>query len=165
MPCQVKSLSALAAMLLVAATAHAQSAEVAVPNNGRLIQVEDNSVRVQHQGEVAFVTGGIGDEERAEIEAMKGDYNFYVQNASKNGAYVEDAQVVITNKAGEVVLETDAAPILYACLPVGRYQLKAQLGEQTLSQKFTITGKKPAHVHLGWNVAANVSGDDAMPWR
>lgn len=163
-----KSLPMIVAALMLAGAAQAQDSGHAVPNNGRLIQVPDTSLQVQHQGEVAFVTGGIGDDERAEIEAMKGDFNFYVQSASKNGAYVEDAHVTITNKAGEVVLETNAGPLLYACLPTGRYTLKAELGFQTLSQKFTIASKKTAHVHLGWNVAANVAADapgDAMQVR
>ncbi|MFM9889500.1 MAG: hypothetical protein ACKVOE_02480 [Rickettsiales bacterium] len=155
-----KSIPVIFAALLMAGAAQAQDSYYHVPNNGRQILVEDTTLHVQQQGEVSFVTGGIGDDERAEIEAVKGDYNFYVQSASKNGAYVEDAHVIITNKAGDVVLETEAGPILYACLPVGKYQIKAQLGDQVLNQKFVITAKKPAHVHLGWNVHATVTGDE-----
>lgn len=171
-----RTLALAATVSMVALAAHAATPDLPIANDGantqvqapnfqraRQIPVVDSSVQVQQQGEVRFVTGGIGDDERSEIEAMKSDFNFYVQSASKDGAYVEAADVTITNKAGEVVLQTTAGPLLYVCLPTGRYVLKAQLGEQVLTHKFSITAKKTAHAHLGWNVQGNPSTDaDAM---
>ncbi len=111
--------------------------------------------------DVTYVTGGIGQDEKEAIEAAKGDYNLYIMSASTEGAFVGDAHVTITHKAGaetETVLSVVAGPLLYVKLPAGTYMLEAKLGEQTKKQTLNI-GKKPstANVHLGWKVPTHTS--------
>jgi hypothetical protein len=104
--------------------------------------------------DVRYVTGGVGEEERAEIEAAKPDYNVYVMNASNDGAFEGDVRVSITRGAGETseeVLRVAAGPLLYVNLPEGSYQLVAQLGAKQKVKKINIRPKaKPVRVHLGW---------------
>lgn len=116
---------------------------------------------VDSSPDVNYVTGGIGEDEKASITAAKADYNLHVMSASMNGAFVGDARVVITAKNGaetKEMLSVVAGPLLYVKLPAGKYSLDATLGEQKKHQDFTIGGKTPtANVHLSWKVAATRS--------
>lgn len=112
----------------------------------------------ENTASVNYVTGGIGDDERAAIEAARKNYNVHVTSASVSGAFVEDAKVVITDKDGTSLLDVKAGPLLYVQLPAGTYTLKATHGEQVKTQKIVITKKKPnATVHLGWKIPAVVT--------
>lgn len=116
---------------------------------------------VSKSDDVTYVTGGIGEDEKAAIEAAKGDYNLQVMSASQNGAFVGDAKVVISQKNGKETVEmlnVVAGPLLYVRLPAGSYVLDASLGAQKKHQAFTVSRKgTPARIHLGWKVDAKVS--------
>ena len=116
---------------------------------------------VESSPDINYVTGGIGEDEKASIEAAKGDYNLHVMSASTSGAFVGDARVIISTKSGsetKEMLNVVAGPLLYVKLPAGSYALDASLGEQKKHQDFTIGGKQPAaNVHLGWKVTATRS--------
>lgn len=129
-----------------------QAKEVApIPRDIPLIEMGEAT---SSSADVTFVTGGIGDDERAAIEAAKEDYNLHITSASISGAFVGEAHVVISRvngKEAEEVLNAAAGPLLYVHLPVGTYTLDASLGEQHKSQKITITKKtKAVKVGLGW---------------
>jgi hypothetical protein len=156
-------LSTIAAALITAtaslgATAAFAQDAYAIPNagsggNGASGTVTDGSGATT----VNYVTGGIGDDERQAIEASKGDYNLHVTSASGNGAFVEDTQVVIKDKAGTEVLNVTAGPLLYVKLPTGSYTLEATHGSDSQTKKFVI-GKKPTRdLHLSWKVPALVT--------
>lgn len=104
--------------------------------------------------DVSYVTGGVGSDERAAIEASKADYNLYVLSASTSGEFVGDTRVVITRShAGEAeeVLNVDSGPLLYVRLPAGNYKLVASLGDVTKEQTFTVNAKgKASTIRLSW---------------
>ena len=130
-------------------------------NNSQQIPNIDTTRSVSDNSQVNFVTGGIGDDERQVIEASRNDYNVHVTSSSMNGAFVEDTQVSIRNKAGDEVLNVNAGPLLYVKLAPGTYTLEATHGDEMKKQRLVI-GKKTrdAKVHLGWKVPATVSGDE-----
>lgn len=102
--------------------------------------------------DVTFVTGGVGAEERAFIEATKGDYNLHITNASETSAFVDDARVSIYRaNADEQMLDVTAGPLLYVRLPAGNYTLLAVKGTQTIRQNFKAPKKgAPAKLVLTW---------------
>lgn len=94
--------------------------------------------------DVSFVTGGVGDDEKAAIEESKADYNLHLTNASPDGAFVGDVHVIIAKKTGnemEPALNVIAGPLLYVKLPQGTYVLEATLGEQSKRQDIKVTAK------------------------
>ena len=109
---------------------------------------------------VNYVTGGIGDDEKAELEAEKANFNVHITNSSRNGAYVEDTQTVITNKTGQEVLNITAGPLLYVQLPAGIYKIDATHGDEHKVTKL-IVGKrmKSANPHFTWKVSANTTAE------
>lgn len=153
----MKSLQRLAMIGVLVLTSTAACAqddmteESAAPAIQKEIPLLDTSRTAHKFDEVKFVTGGVGEDERREIEAARGAYNLHITSAGVGGEFVDNARVIIRDAAGEEALDVEAGPLLYVVLPAGKYTLEATLGEQVKQQKFTITAKtKDARVHLGW---------------
>src|ERR1700741_3281696 len=92
------------------------------------------SLQPQQTGNVTYLTGGIGDEERDAMKTVKSDYNLSLMSASKAGEFVGDTQVRILDREGNVVVNTYAGPLFYAQLPPGRYTVQAISEGQSRSQ-------------------------------
>lgn len=101
-------------------------------------------------GSATYITGGIGDAERAALEAVKKDYNLSILNADPNGEYVADVHVVVKDAKGTPMLSADAGPMFFAKLPEGRYTVEASYEGQNKSQKIRIGKNKTTHIHMGW---------------
>jgi hypothetical protein len=104
----------------------------------------------QQQNNIPFITGGIGDEERTAIEAVKKEYNLYATSAGTSGEFTGDMHIMLLDKDGKPLLETDAGPLFYAKLPDGQYTVDGTWKKQTKSEKFTISHGKPHTVHFSW---------------
>ncbi|MBI1276045.1 hypothetical protein GC177_08750 [bacterium] len=97
-----------------------------------------------------YVTGGVGEAERNQLEATKGDYNLHIMSAGKDGAFVADGQIAISDKKGNEVINTKSGPLFYAQLPDGSYTVNASYEGQTKTQRITVGKGKPANLHLSW---------------
>jgi hypothetical protein len=101
---------------------------------------EQSSIQPQTQGEVSFVSGGVGGVEQQAMQAMQADYNlnllFSVQGT---GEYLSDVQVTIRDAQGNVFLETVAdGPKLFANLKPGRYLVTANQNGRVVQKKATV---------------------------
>lgn len=105
------------------------------------------------QGDIVYLTGGIGDNELDELEATKSQYNLHITNTAPGGAYVSDTAVVIYDRTNAEVLNTNAGPLLYVNLPAGRYTISAEYQGVVQTKKVTIGRTKASDIHLTWNVA------------
>ncbi len=104
----------------------------------------------QQAGAITYITGGIGDEERDALEAVKSDYTLSIISAgAAQGAFSGDTHISISRK-NEELLSVDAGPIFYAMLPPGRYRVTATSRDQIRSQTITIIAGKQASLHFSW---------------
>lgn len=110
----------------------------------------DDAMQPVQVGNVTYITGGVGDEERAELQQVKGDYNLHIMSASHDGAFVGDTHLTVRSKSGEVIFEADAGPLFFAKLPSGVYTIEATHNGSTKKQTVSLKGSKAAHIHLGW---------------
>lgn len=79
----------------------------------------------KHYGNVGYVSGGIGDEERDEIRARERDFNLKLLFSERDGSYLGDVDVLIINPKGEPVLDVKSVgPFLLVRLPGGNYRIK-----------------------------------------
>ncbi len=88
-----------------------------------------------------YVTGGVGEDERSEIEGARANYNVHILHARQDGAFVEDTQTTIRRKNGKEwveVLSVEAGPLLYIVLPEGSYEVEATRHGVTKKQKMVI---------------------------
>ena len=145
--------AAAALLATTACTATPPAKPVATVKPGKPIPVFDDSLELQTQNGVTFVTGGIGEDERTEIEASKANFNLHLTSAMVDGSFVEYTMVKISDAAGNPVIETEAGPLLYAQLAPGKYTLVATNDSQESTRKFTL-GKKPLDLHVRWKPVA-----------
>ncbi|MBI3145388.1 MAG: carboxypeptidase regulatory-like domain-containing protein [Pseudogulbenkiania sp.] len=107
--------------------------------------------KAQTQGQVAFLSGGIGAEEAEAMKAVRQDYNLQLLFAGKgSGEYLAHVAVVVRNARGDAVLDTVAdGPYLYARLPSGQYQVSASYNDQSQTRKVRL-GRRSSALAFYW---------------
>lgn len=106
------------------------------------------SVEVKSYGGVHYISGGIGLDEREELEMMGRNYNLKLVFAVQQGNYLSDIKVVVTGSGGNIVLEAISdGPWFYVQLPPGTYNVSAT----TLGKMI----RKTAHVGSGTHTQLN----------
>ncbi len=79
-------------------------------------------------GGVAYASGGVGEEERQDMQALRAQHNFWLMTAAaRGGVYLSDVEVrILPQGADAPVLEHRMdGPWLFAQLPPGRYEVQA----------------------------------------
>jgi hypothetical protein len=92
--------------------------EVTLPDRSRQIQ-EDEGIR--------YVSGGVGEDERTEIEALASQFNLRLMFAKQDsGEYLADVHVSIREEGGDRILDARSeGPLFFAQLPAGDYRVEA----------------------------------------
>jgi hypothetical protein len=97
------------------------------------------ALQAQQQGNISFVSGGAGDEDRAALKAVESQYNLRLLFAARGGDYLAGIGVTLADGGGNSVLDTVAdGPIFYAHVPPGRYKLTVSNQGQSQSHDITI---------------------------
>ncbi len=106
------------------------------------------------QGQVRYVTGGIGHDEALAFERAERRYPLgleFAKKAKPHNEFTADVKVVIRDTKGKTVLDTvSSGPFLLAKLPAGRYDIKATQDAKTLERHVTLIKGKPARVGFLW---------------
>jgi len=89
---------------------------------------------------VAFIEGGIGEEELSVLMAEQSTYSLTVQTAARrSGAFLADVHLRIRGAAGRVVFERQLqAPWLLVDLPAGRYEIEGVHDAEVQRQVVTV---------------------------
>ncbi len=75
---------------------------------------------------VEYMTGGVGIDERQQMEETAKGYNVKAIFATTSGSYLSNITITITKTSGEKVLEAKSnGPWFFAKLPQGTYSIKA----------------------------------------
>ncbi|MEZ5579492.1 MAG: carboxypeptidase-like regulatory domain-containing protein [Candidatus Competibacteraceae bacterium] len=108
-------------------------------------------IQVQDYRGVRYTSGGVGESERAELNALSGQFNLRLLFAMQgSGDYLADTKVIIADKRGETVLSaTSNGPCCYAQLPPGTYTVEASTPDQTQRQPVTI-GARQSRLNFYW---------------
>lgn len=111
---------------------------------------EESVLKAQQQGNIAYITGGIGSTEANALAAVKQNYNVYITSADVAGQYTGDFRVLITNVKHEQILDAQGGPMIYAHLPEGHYRIIAYYGDQTKEHDLILAKNKTKRVHFSW---------------
>lgn len=113
---------------------------------------EETSLKQQSQGDVTFISGGVGEDERSEMKAMRANYNLSLLFSVKgSGEYIGDAKVRIEDSSGNTALETVSdGPMLYAKLKPGHYKVIADRDGQIIDKKVKVGGKQLTSLSFAW---------------
>ena len=105
---------------------------------------------IQQQGDVAYVSGGVGEEKEA-LAAASRRFNLKVTMALGSGHFVGDARVLIEDAHGRPVLDTTAdGPLLYAQLQPGTYTVHCSLNGKEVRQTAQVGSGGQRAVSCTW---------------
>lgn len=80
---------------------------------------------------LAYMTGGVGTDEREIMQSWGRDYNLKLAFAEMLGVYLSDVELWIEKDGREMVHATANGPWFYIKLPPGRYTVKATYEGET----------------------------------
>jgi hypothetical protein len=104
--------------------------------------------RVSQEGGIAWVSGGVTGDERAELVLQLPDYNLRLVTAARgSGSFLSDVALTIRDAKGTVLLQvTLDGPMFYARVAAGRYDLELAHGGVTQKRTVTVapTGRREA---------------------
>jgi len=79
------------------------------------------------QAELAWMSGGIGDEARDEMRKAAAAYSVHLVFSDREGSYLADIPFTVSRLNGrELYSGVSAGPLLYLKLPPGSYQISAK---------------------------------------
>jgi hypothetical protein len=106
----------------------------------------------------AFLDGGIGQTETEGMQSERGNYSLWIITAARtSGAHVADVEVTIANDKGEQVFRRRLeGPWLMINLPLGRYEVRARLGQENQSRITTIHPSDHHQVVFYFDVGGDV---------
>ena len=107
------------------------------------------------QGEITYITGGIGERETEALRAERSKYDLRVINAGKKGAFLGEAHLVIRDAHDKELLNTTVGPLFYANLPDGKYVVEVENQEEAKTKKQSVDVKsgKQATLRFVWKAA------------
>ena len=113
---------------------------------------EQVSIKPQTQGEVIFVTGGVGTDEQQAMKDMKSEYNLSLLFSEKgSGEYISDVKVRIKDTNGNICLEAVSdGPMLFVKLKPGRYTVTVDRNGNVFDKQINLEGAKHSSLSLSW---------------
>lgn len=116
------------------------------------VVAETTLIPVQSQGEIVFVSGGVGGDEREALRAVRDQYNLHLLfSVAGSGEYLSDAKLLIKDDKGHVVVDTQSnGPLLFAKLNPGHYRISAAWDGQQLEQNANVTTNRAVSLSFIW---------------
>ncbi|HPF57368.1 MAG TPA: carboxypeptidase-like regulatory domain-containing protein [Candidatus Competibacteraceae bacterium] len=109
-------------------------------------------VRIQENQGIRYVSGGVGEGERSELNALSNQFNLRLLFAMQgSGDYLADVQVNIMDEGGRTVLSAQSqGPWFFTQLPPAAYRVEVSVLNQTQQQTVRVTGSRQSHLTFYW---------------
>jgi hypothetical protein len=112
---------------------------------------ESSTVQPKHYGNVPYLSGGVGSDEREALSQAARDYNLKLSFAATSGNYLGDVAVEVRDSAGRIVLEAPSdGPWFFAKLPPGRYTVVVKDKEKSQTKTVQLSEKKQTVLNFFW---------------
>jgi hypothetical protein len=115
----------------------------------------------------AYVSGGIGLEERAELQAARTDFSLRIVVAARgSGAFLSDVPIRIDDAEGRRVLDIKTAgPVLLVDLAPGRYRVEALANGETKHARTVVGRQGGREIYFHFDLPVEVLSADAEEKR
>lgn len=144
------ALAAASWLLAAAALAQSPGASLAAAADASEAVGDGGLPPLRHQGDVAYRTGGITEDESRALKQVAGHFPLtmlFAVHVDGRDAYTANVHVVIRNARQQAVLDIISdGPYLLADLPPGRYSVETELSGQLRRQMVNV--KKGASQRL-----------------
>ena len=107
--------------------------------------------QAEHQGEITYQSGGASLDAREQLDAESKNYNLKLVFAGKNGEYLSDIKVGISDRTGKKVLDAvSTGPWFFCKLPPGKYTVTTvtMIGKE--KRRMANIGKKQTTLNFYW---------------
>lgn len=113
---------------------------------------QQSPITPQTQGEVTFVSGGVGGDEQNAMQAMRADYNLHLLfSIQGTGEYVSDVKVSIADSSGNTLVEAVSdGPMFFAKLKPGRYTVAVDRDGQVSHKTAKINSAQRTSLSFTW---------------
>jgi len=109
------------------------------------------SVKIEEDQGIRHVSGGVGEGERAELNALSSQFNLRLMFAMQGGDYLSEVQVKALNASGGTILSAKSkGPWFFAQLPPGTYTIEASTPDQPQRQTARIEGNRQTQLNFYW---------------
>ena len=106
---------------------------------------------------VPVVSGGVGQESLARLQAREKEFNLKLVCALIEGNYLADVGVTVSDASGKVVVDhVTEGPILLARLPAGAYTVIARYEGRIQTRKVSVRSDRLHTEYLRWPADAKV---------
>lgn len=132
----------------------ATSTDVAAP--GRESTGETSS-EIKIDGDIRYVSGGIGESERTELEALSSQFNLRLLFATEgSGEYLSSVKVnILDSRGGPILTAESKGPWFLAQLPAGDYSVEVtptglRGQDETQRKSFSLDGSGQSRLDFYW---------------
>jgi hypothetical protein len=141
----------LIAALAVAGVVTAASA------SAQMIQSPSVTIETHRAGAIEYITGGVGEQERAAMRSIGNDYNLKVVTAAPSGNLLNVVDLTVADTSGTPILNAQTeGPLFYAKLPEGQYNVIAKVDGRTFQAPVRVgSGAAP---ELTLNIPVTATG-------
>ena len=96
-------------------------------------------------------SGGIGDEELAEIDRARPNYNTRLVLSEASGSYVSNVTLNLATVLGEPIVSlSGAGPLVLLQLPPGSYLINARYEDRTVQKRFDVRDNTAQSISIFW---------------
>lgn len=107
--------------------------------------------KVIRSGEIAYLSGGIGETEQEQLRAREKEFNLKLVFSLVQGNYVADVDVVVSDAKGRKLVEHLAeGPFFMVKLPAGQYTVAATYEGKTVTRKVKVAAGGLRTEYLRW---------------
>lgn len=109
--------------------------------------------QIQHQGDIAYVSGGVGSDESAALKQAEHEWPLAMRFTGPGADYLADVHVRIVGPHDQDVLKADArGPYMLVKLPPGRYTVHAQYKDQDQTRQVQVSKSPGARADFHWSM-------------
>lgn len=117
---------------------------------------QDRASNIHTAGGIRYVSGGVGESERTELDALSNQFNLHLMFAMQDGDYLAAVKVDILDERGESVLSAESnGPWFFAQLAPGDYAVRVTPtgltgGDRTQQKSVHVDGSRPSSLDFYW---------------
>mgnify|MGYP006296639219 CR=1 FL=1 len=145
-------------------TARIRIASLRIASLLLLAALSSNAIAQNKGNTPAFVTGGVGLDEIAQLSAVSSQYSLKLVFALKAGNYLADVAVTVKDaKGGKIIDTVTQGPWLLAKVPPGAYTVTATFDGKPVTQSTTVKANARREVVFRWDRDVAEAGEPLTP--
>jgi hypothetical protein len=132
-------------LLLIAAITCLWATNLAAQQSG------ESMLQPKHYGNIPYISGGIGLDEREALNSLAAGYDLKLMFAVSAGNYLADVRVEIRDASGQLLLDAvSEGPWFFTHLPPGHYNVSVSLAGSVQRQDVHVSGRGRSQLNFFW---------------